>query len=148
EVHRIAKGWRRAVIVLRCDEEERVSSLDPRAPVTRVLVRVLTKPGMGRLVHEREGELQEVDKVDLPVGVSVNVRSSPLCDGQSDRSWSNGADDDHQLRNVNSPLYGRPLCGRRDSWCSGRLLGFPGTIKLRVTDLLRVSRTCAQLTSP
>jgi hypothetical protein len=65
------------VVVLGRHDDEGVGASDRRAPGLRVVVLVLLKPGVVRLVEDRQPHLGQVDELDLETAVLARHRLHP-----------------------------------------------------------------------
>lgn len=91
---------------------------------------------MVRLVHEREGELAQIDEIDVEPAGLLSLLSRPLGDREADPPLAHASHDDHQLRHVRGNLgAGHGISSDRILWLESIDLAphrsAPGTASLR-----------------
>ena len=95
-VDRVLQRGRIAVVVLRGDEDDGISSVNDGAPGMRVVLGVLTQPGMFGLVEEWQGELRQIDHLQVKAAVLGRLVGEPAGDRQPDAARAGAGDDDQQ----------------------------------------------------
>ena len=115
EVQRVLQGRGIGVVVLGGDEDEGVRRIHPRAPAAGVVAGVAAQAGVVGLVVEREGQVGEVDDLDVEGPDVAGAGGEPTADGPAHAAGAGGGDDDEQAGHV------RPCCpGQAAAMRSGR----------------------------